>query len=75
MNNIQFDQEIYKKLTPREIDIVRAAAGGASIKKTAGDLGISHKTVQNHRRRIIWKLSCGNITNAVALTIRGGIIA
>lgn len=75
MNNIQFDQGTWKKLSPREIEIVQAAAGGASIKKTAEELGITKATVQNHRRRIIWKLSCGNITNAVALLIRGGIIA
>lgn len=71
---ITFNQELWNKLTPREIEIVRAAADGFSIKRTAGDLGISHKTVQNHRRKIIWKLSCGNITNAVALMIRGGCI-
>lgn len=75
MNNIQETQDVWKKLTPREIEIVKAAAEGSSIKRTADDLGISAKTVQNHRRRIIWKLSCGNITNAVSTLIRTGVIA
>jgi len=69
-----FNHELWNKLTPREIEIVRAAADGYSIKGTASNLCISNKTVQNHRRKIIWKLSCGNITNAVALMIRGGCI-
>jgi DNA-binding NarL/FixJ family response regulator len=74
MSNIQQTHDIWSKLTPREVEIVRAAAAGASIKQTAADLGISHFTVQNHRRRVIWKLACGNITNAVGILLRAGII-
>jgi len=74
MNNIQFDQGTFGLLTPREIEIVRAASGGSSIKRTAADFGISPNTVHVHRNNIIRKLKCGNITNAVTMLLKGGII-
>jgi len=72
--NLQQTQELWKKLTDREIEIAQAAAAGSGIKQTAADLGISHKTVQNHRRKIIRKLTCGNMTRAVVIMKDGGLI-
>lgn len=56
------------------MEIVKAAAQGSSIKKTAADLKISTKTVQAHRRSIIEKMACGNLTNAVYQLTQGGKI-
>jgi DNA-binding CsgD family transcriptional regulator len=65
MYNIQSGPDNWNKLTAREIEIIRSAAIGSSIKKTASDLKISVNTVSNHRKKIIKKLACGNISNAV----------
>lgn len=75
MNNIQFSEDLWKRLAPREIEIVKAAADGAGIKQTAALMGISRATVQNYRGRIIRKLSCRNMTHAVTILRRGGLIA
>ncbi len=44
------------KLTPRQTEVARLAARGASYKKIAGEVGISPRTVQDHleivRRKI-----------------------
>jgi|GEM_PF-3272552 len=74
MNSIQFDQGVYKKLAPREIEVAIAAKEGLSIKATADKLSISHKTVQNYRRSIIWKLTSKNMTGAVGILMEAGII-
>lgn len=47
---------------------------GCSIKKTAVDLRISPNTVSNHRKKILRKLACGNITEAVSLASSAGIL-
>lgn len=75
MNDIQFNEEAWKRLTPREIEIIKAAADGNSIKGTASLLKIANGTVQTHRRTIIGKLNCGNMTNAVTILLRGKVIA
>jgi two-component system nitrate/nitrite response regulator NarL len=53
-------------LTPREIDIVRRVARGASNKDIAWDLKMGEQTVKNHLRRIFRKL---NVANRVELAL------
>lgn len=74
MNNIQFDQETYSRLSPKEIEVVRAAGEGMSIKATAERFGVKKTTIATHRQRIIFKLSCGNMAGAVGMLKQGGII-
>lgn len=74
MNDLQNVQDLSNQLTPREIEILKAAANGNSIKKTADMCSISASTVQTHRHNIIKKLGCGNITNAATTFIRAGVI-
>lgn len=74
MNDVKFNQEAFRVLTPREIQIVQAASDGMSCKMTAQKLGTTEKTIQVHRHNILTKLDCGNISGAVGLLIRGGII-
>jgi len=74
MNNIQFDQEIYKRISPREMEVAKAASEGLSLKATADRMGISKATVQNYRAHIFGKLGCKNISEAIALLIKGGMI-
>ena len=53
-------------LTPREVDIVRRVARGASNKDIASDLAMGEQTVKNHLRRIFRKL---NVANRVELAL------
>ena len=75
MNDIQFDEHLFKKLTPREIEIVKAAAEGWTCQMTADNFGTTLKTVQVQRSKLIKKLRCGHIAGAVALLIRSKIIS
>lgn len=75
MNTLEQAQETWNKLTPREIEIVRAAADGLSCKLTAVKLGTTEKTIQVHRHNLLRKIGAGNIAGAVAQLIRGGIIS
>lgn len=74
MNNIQFNQGIYKKITGRENQVAQAARGGKSIQETADLLGIKPSTVKSHRCRMMAKLGCKNITDVVVSLINAGIL-
>lgn len=59
-------------LSPREREILRLVAQGASNKEIAGDLYISQTTVKAHLRSILEKLDVKNRAEAVAkATARG----
>jgi len=55
------------RLTPREAEVVRRVADGLSTEQVATALGISRKSVDNHKQRIFAKLGAQNGAHAVAL--------
>ena len=59
-------------LTPREAEILRCIAAGLSANEVSGQLGISRKTVEGHKRRIFNKLDVQNQAHAVAIATRSG---
>jgi DNA-binding NarL/FixJ family response regulator len=59
-------------LTPRELDVLRAAARGLGNKQIAAELGMSARTVQTHLTRVFAKLGVGSRTEAVLLALREG---
>ena len=59
-------------LTPRELDVLRAAARGLASKQIASELGMSERTVQTHLRRIFAKLGVASRTEAVLYAIERG---
>lgn len=61
-------------LAQRELDVLKAAADGLSMDETAKALGISTSTVQTYRRSIGSKLLARNLTHAVAIALRSGMI-
>jgi DNA-binding CsgD family transcriptional regulator len=63
------------QLTRREIDILTRIAAGASNKKIAADLGISHSTVATHVRSILAKSGATNRTEAVRFARRAGLLS
>ncbi len=62
------------RLSTREIQILRCIALGMSAGETSHQLGISPKTVENHKRRIFTKLGVQNQSHAVAIATRAGLL-
>jgi DNA-binding CsgD family transcriptional regulator len=61
-------------LTPREHDILRSLARGATNEDTATELGISERTVQAHVDAVRLKLNAATRTEAVILAEKAGLI-
>ncbi|MEY2703047.1 MAG: hypothetical protein RLY43_1685 [Bacteroidota bacterium] len=64
----------YYKLSDREIEIIRLISQQKDNEYIAKKLGISLRTVENHRRRIIQKTNQKNITDVITLTLKNQII-
>jgi DNA-binding NarL/FixJ family response regulator len=61
-------------LTPREVEVLRLLADGASNKIIAHKLGISDHTVKFHVTSILSKMNAGTRTEAVTLGVRMGLV-
>ncbi len=61
-------------LSPREIDVLRLVAKGASNKEIAHQLHISEATVKSHLLHIFAKLEVNDRTQAVTVAIQRGIV-
>jgi two-component system, LuxR family, response regulator FixJ len=59
------------RLTPREREVLSEIAGGASNKEIGRRLGISPRTVEVHRARIIEKLRARNAADLVRIALSG----
>ena len=64
-----------RRLTPREQSVLQLVGNGLRAKEIAGVLGISAKTVENHKQRIFSKLGVQNQAHAVTLAVRGGLLS
>ena len=62
-------------LTERERQVLVLVAEGKSTKRVARQLGISYKTVESHRSRILEKLGVHETASMVRYAIRAGLIA
>jgi FixJ family two-component response regulator len=58
-------------LTPREYEVLKLITGGASNKETGRQLGISPRTVEVHRARIMEKLGAKNAADLVRIVLTG----
>lgn len=61
-------------LTQKELGVLELAADGASAQETAKRLHKTLETVKSQRRAIIAKLRARNITNAVAISYKRGLL-
>ncbi|MDQ1397986.1 MAG: hypothetical protein QOG64_3245 [Acidimicrobiaceae bacterium] len=61
-------------LTKREIEVLRMIADGFPSREIALKLGITAKTVENHKQRVFAKLAVQNQSHAVAVAIRAGLL-
>jgi DNA-binding NarL/FixJ family response regulator len=62
------------QVTPRQMDVLRLLADGASNKAIAAALGLSEKTVKAHLASLFRTLSVGNRTQAIAVARTHGIL-
>jgi len=60
-------------LTKREQDVLRLLAEGQRMREIAATLGISTKTVETYRSRLMLKLGIDNLPGLVKFAIRAGI--
>jgi two-component system nitrate/nitrite response regulator NarL len=61
------------QLSPRERDILRGIACGASNKEIARDLGIAEATVKIHVQHVLRKLDVGSRVNAAVIATAHGL--
>jgi DNA-binding CsgD family transcriptional regulator len=61
-------------LSPREREVVRLIADSKSNKEVCASLGISVRTVEAHRRKIMEKLNLHSVAELVHFAIRNGLV-
>jgi two-component system, LuxR family, response regulator FixJ len=57
-------------LTPRECDVLEQVMSGASTQEAAHHLGISHRTIEVHRARILEKLGAKGPADLVRIVLK-----
>ncbi len=62
------------ELTHRQVEILRLIAQGKASKEIAYDLGLSPKTVDVHRARIMERLQINDIASLTRYAVRKGLI-
>jgi DNA-binding NarL/FixJ family response regulator len=63
-----------ESLTPRELQVLQLVAEGKTTKEVASLLGVSFKTAESHRTRIMEKLDIHETAGLVRYAIRKGVI-
>jgi DNA-binding NarL/FixJ family response regulator len=61
-------------LSNREIEVLGEIGAGGTTRHVAAAMGISPKTVENHKQRIFCKLGVQNQAHAVAVALRRGLL-
>ena len=69
---IRCDFPGHSALTPRERQVLNEIAGGASNKEAGRRLGISPRTIEVHRARIMEKIGARNAADLVRIVLGGG---
>ncbi|WP_242424675.1 response regulator transcription factor, partial [Frankia sp. EI5c] len=60
------------RLTAREIEVLRLVAKGLTARDAARELGVSHRTVQNHVHNVLAKLHLRNRVELTRFAVREG---
>ena len=66
--------DLYETLTAREREILQMAAEGSSSGEIGGKLGISPRTVEVHRSKLMKKLGLRNQADLIRYAIKRGIL-
>jgi DNA-binding NarL/FixJ family response regulator len=63
------------RTTPRETEIIRLLAGGKANKEIATLLGITVRTVETHRAKIMLKLGIHSLADLIHYALRNELIS
>lgn len=63
-----------RRLTPRELEVLRSLASNDSYEAIAQDFGISPKTLRNHISNVYHKLHIHHRTQALVVAVREGVV-
>jgi FixJ family two-component response regulator len=66
-------RERHASLTPREKEVLLLVTQGKANKVMAGDLGVSQRTVEIHRARVMEKMGAQSLAHLVRMTIDLGL--
>lgn len=61
-------------LTARQTEILRLVANGHTTKEIARDLGISPKTVEFHRARLMQRIGVNDVTGLTRFAVQNGLL-
>jgi FixJ family two-component response regulator len=61
------------RLSPREREVFLAVCAGKANKVTASELGLSEKTVEEHRKHVMTKLEVSSVADLVKLAVLSGL--
>jgi DNA-binding NarL/FixJ family response regulator len=62
-------------LSAREMEVMQSVAEGKSNKEIAALLGVSTKTVENHRGRLMQKLGVHNAASVTLVAVQMGVVS
>ena len=65
-------QERLAHLTPREREVMEMVTEGRSNKEIASSLGVSAKTIEAHRARVMEKMQAGSLAELVRMALASG---
>ncbi|MFA5257681.1 MAG: response regulator transcription factor [Opitutales bacterium] len=74
LNSVHVLKKKTIQLTSREMEVLQLIAEGKANKETADELGISIKTVEKHRTRLMRKLDIHDTASLTRYAIAAGII-
>lgn len=66
--------DLFQLLSARELEVLLCVGQGNTSRETSELLGISRKTVENHKQRTFQKLGVQNQAHAVSVAIRRGLL-
>lgn len=67
-------EQIFARLSPRELQVARKLALGATNREVAEGIGISVKTVDSHRMNLLKKLKLRNNVELALAAVASGTI-
>jgi two-component system, LuxR family, response regulator FixJ len=69
---VQQARDMIAGLTRREREVLRLLVDGSSNKVAAHELGVSPRTIENHRAHIMDKMNARNISDVVRVAVTAG---
>ncbi|MCX5785088.1 MAG: response regulator transcription factor [Elusimicrobia bacterium] len=74
-NPAKNSQSAFTLLSAREREVLQLFAEGLSTKEISAKLGVSVKTVETHRKRIMEKLNIKNIAGLTKYAVKEGLVS